>query len=201
MVQSSTEIVNLAMSYLGEKPISSFSERPRGLDCGLIYDTKRDALIRGFPWLFAMRRLIPNLLEDAPIFEYDYQFQLPADFLRIWALYSDAHGTRYTGRWHPETDASGWLLLANVDVLYIKYLARITTVGLYPDSFVTVLARSLAADLAVPIGKGLKIATAQYQILQRELLTAYTQDAMDDGEFQDEQGANVATSWAFAGRY
>ena len=200
MAQSDTEICNLALSYIGEKPIGSLAERPRGLDCNLIYTATRDALIREFPWNFAVRRHQPALLTSTPLFEYDYQFRLPTDCLRIWRLFTDTDGTEYTGRWHPETDDAGHLLLANVDELYIQYMARITRVGLYPASFVIVLARRLAADLALPIGKNGKVQTTQFQIYHQVLLSAYADDAIDDGEFPDEQVRDSDSSWVSEGR-
>ena len=85
MAQSVVGICNLALTRLGQKPITSLED---GTDtaqiCAKNYDSARLAMLRAYPWSFAKKRIKLPALEAAPVFGWKYAYQLPAD--HVWTV-------------------------------------------------------------------------------------------------------------------
>lgn len=82
---SSTNICNLALSYLSQAPISDISEPETSTEeeCARWYDTTRRDLLRRGSWNFAKKRVVLTPNDTTPAFTYDTAYNLPADFLRL----------------------------------------------------------------------------------------------------------------------
>jgi hypothetical protein len=106
-------ICNGALLKIGVPTIQSLSEGTREAKaCNSEFSKARQYVLRLYPWGFASRRTILAPLPEAPAFEYDYQLQLPSNLLRIVELvdYSGPH------------KVEGSVLLANSDIIYLKYV-------------------------------------------------------------------------------
>ncbi len=147
MAADATSICNLALGELGAKSIMSLEDASaEGRACNRFYSQTRDEVLRAHQWNFATARTVLSQLEEAPEFGWDYQYQLPSDFLRIRSLNDidcwDGHD-RY--------DIEGRTLLTDLDEANLRYIYRCTDGTLYDSLFVEALATKLAARIAAPL--------------------------------------------------
>ena len=76
------DIVNRALLLLGEDQIASLSEGTATARIAKeMYDHVVDDELASRPWRFAMTKLALSRLNETPINEWAYVFQLPADLL------------------------------------------------------------------------------------------------------------------------
>lgn len=81
---SRTAISNRALTKVGAARIIDLTDdTPQARAVDSMYDIERRALLRGHRWNFAMRRASLPALAEAPTWGFDFQFQLPADCLRV----------------------------------------------------------------------------------------------------------------------
>ena len=153
MVHGTLEIVNLALSRLGESPIASLEEQsPAAVAAKQQYDPARRAALRSYNWIFSLRRKVLTRLAVPVDGIYKYTYQLPADCLRPVRLIGESD------RVPPdEGGATGFEPIGNRQICcdeeraYLEYVADITDPTLFDDLFVESLSYRLAAGLAMPI--------------------------------------------------
>lgn len=80
MALSDTEICNLALAELPDKPIATMDEASlQARECRRVYKHAVDELLQAHPWTFAKTRLaLAQLTNDRPS-EWAYAYALPAD--------------------------------------------------------------------------------------------------------------------------
>ena len=98
MAATDADICNLALARIGQQqkvtsPVTSDTSGP-GIVCGMFYPQHRDALLREFPWAFALRRIalyptVPVDTSNVPGYLYSYG-PLPSDFLAARYVYNGA---------------------------------------------------------------------------------------------------------------
>jgi hypothetical protein len=83
------EICAQALIRLGETPITSFDDGTDAAEiCATIYPQYARFLISKHPWKFARKKVQLARLSEAPVNEYQYQFQLPSSLLQVRAVYN-----------------------------------------------------------------------------------------------------------------
>lgn len=85
MSLSAVAICNMALSNIGTRSnIESFSEASaEAAQCSLWYDYARKQTLEAFDWNFARKRIVMALdSDDAPLEEWGFRYQYPADCLR-----------------------------------------------------------------------------------------------------------------------
>lgn len=93
MATSDVQIVNFALTLLGESRILSLDDNlKQAREAKAIYAMDRDALLAAHGWTFANARAILPALAAVPLFEYSTAFALPDDCLRVNFI-----GDRYVG--------------------------------------------------------------------------------------------------------
>ncbi len=138
-IASNIAICNNALRRLGALPIASFSDNTGRSDaCRDLYDPTRRLLLRSFLWNFACSRVILAADSDAPAFEFNNQFTLPADFVRVVKLYNANMAYQIE---------AGKMLTNNPAPLQLKYIADTTDTTLMDDLFVEALVLLLAIKL------------------------------------------------------
>lgn len=145
---SEVGICNRALQKLGASRITSLTEdSPNARSCNNAYESVRNAEMAAHPWSFARRRAELAADSDDPLFDYENQFTLPADYLRI--LPPDDN---YVD-WQIESKSDGSLvILTNYDApLEIVYIARVEDPNLYHALFIEALACRLALELCEEI--------------------------------------------------
>jgi hypothetical protein len=136
-----------ALALLGAQPITAFDD---GTDvariCALTYGRTRDALLAGDPWRFTLRKARLARLSVAPIGEWPYAHQLPAELLTLRALFASAGSTA------PLLDYErfeGQVLSRHLD-LWADYQVQIPE-SAWPPVFAQGFVQQLAANLAMPV--------------------------------------------------
>lgn len=139
---SVVSICNKGLRYLGGEEILSLEQESRGARlCSQYYAEIRDELLEEHHWNFASRYCSLALLPQAPLFGFSRAYQLPADCLRVRRLRDDAdfevveNHILYTDAYPAEAVVT----------------VRVTDPARFPALFIEVLARKLAAELAVPL--------------------------------------------------
>lgn len=196
---SQVAICNLALLKFGSITITSITEDTReARACHSLWELVRDDILYSYPWKFALTRYsLGTPLTADPEFEYDYQYTLPADCLRVYEMYgSDEEWTVEKG-----------VLLSNRnsadDDIYIRYIAKITDCTQYNPAFVKCLATALAAELAVKLKDDAKLRLSFLQELDLLVSKAYKLNAIEGNpaKHKDEQDLTKGNySWQTEGR-
>ena len=112
----------------------------------VLYEPTRDLVLEARDWTFAAARASITPLTDPPPFGYSAQFQLPSDFLVVRQLSDDPIHMRPIDYVKEQK-----LILCDVDILYIKYTARITDTNKFSPACTHAIAHKLAAAIANPL--------------------------------------------------
>lgn len=110
------------------------------------YESTRDEVLSSHPWNFAIRRAVLAQLSTPPDFEWLYQYQLPADNLRLLQLNGYEIG-KSADTWSIEANH----LLTDAERAEVRYIARVTDVTLYPALFCEAFSIKLSAKLCAPL--------------------------------------------------
>ena len=191
---SETSILNMALGRLGAKRISDFDDvsedSAQTIQCRLHYEQTRDALLRSHWWRFARGRKQLSANATDPDFEYEYAYDLPNDFLRLWIKpFEDnnigLHNSRYT------FSMEGKQLLSDESPLYLRYIKKITDVTVFDPLFVEVLVLQLALKMCMPLSqdKGL------YQMLYQEMRDVLNRVRTMDKQETNNIGYNDRGTW------
>lgn len=114
---TAVQICSNALLMLGDKPINSFDESTdRSRLAKNVYPSVRDYLLRSHPWNCAIKREILAPDSTAPAFDYQNRFLKPGDWLRTLSVGKE--GCR------PDYLMEGDYILANTNVLYLRYIFR-----------------------------------------------------------------------------
>jgi len=145
---SDINIVNNALIALGEKTILAVSATTKaGRLLLIMFEDKRDYLLRKYRWTFAARR--KNIAPDVatPSHQYAHQFTLPSDCLHFRGIYPDTVVYRLEGN----------KILCDEDELDIEYTYRVTDPNemdvIFRETFSALLARELAIPLCDSVRK------------------------------------------------
>jgi hypothetical protein len=136
---AAVDICNSALIKIGVEKISALSDNSRqAILCNEQYDKLRKALLREHPWNFAVKRAALTDNGNTPAWDYEYEFDLPADCLRIL-------NTQYA-----DTDfqVEGGKILARADELNIRYISDEDDTTKFPPDFQELLALKIAIDLS-----------------------------------------------------
>ena len=149
------DIVNRALSKLGETPITSLGDPVKAAKLAAsLYGIVRDDVITSHTWNFAKTRVMLPAEAKTPDFGWKYQYLLPSDNLRVMEAgpWPQAVMDDYIGGERRSFVLEGGLLLTNHGpALNLIYLRRVTDVGLYPPSFIEALACKLAVEMCAAL--------------------------------------------------
>lgn len=183
MASSPTQIVNLALSRIGQKPLTSLDNdtNSAALLARLHYDDTRKAVLQTLPWKFALRRIELAELVDAPVYQWDHQYQLPSNALYVVSTSMDEDGDGGTGEaW----DVEGRTIVTDAgSPIQILYVEDIEDVVQFDALFVDAFAERLAAELVYGITKN---------VAQRErILQVYSAKVENAAAVNGQQGSQV----------
>jgi hypothetical protein len=174
---TTTEICNLALSHLGDTRITDFHETSvLGEKCRTHYDHERRAVLRAHRWNFAEAAVVLSALTEPPPFGYAYQYQLPADFLRLLEVNGAEASMSEPAAWR----IRGNVLLLQAEQANVLYTKDTTNSGLYDPLFVTALSHKLASSLAMAITNGSADRNTQLQLYEMAMKDAGWVDAVEN---------------------
>lgn len=135
---SKTQIANRALTKLGQGRVSNIETdgSVAAITINQIWDTVRDATLQMYPWNFAIKRtdLAPDA--DAPSWGWSTAFTLPSDCLQLLEIKDDIEYELERGK----------ILCDQAEIIYIRYIYKVTDPAMYPPIFVEVLAHDLAIE-------------------------------------------------------
>jgi len=169
---SDVDVVNGALSKLGEQPILAIGEAsPAGRIAGRTYGDIRDALLREFPWNFATKRTSLAASVDAPDWGFARAFVLPADNLRLIQINNSGDQ-----EWRNE---GGTIVTDMTAPLEIRYVARVD-VDAMDSTFREALAARLAMEWAEPLSQTSTVVNAMAAFYRNKLQVARVADGQED---------------------
>lgn len=171
MSTSEVAICNSALAKVGAGRILSLDDNnDRAKLLKEQYYKVRDELLYSHPWNFATARASLAPSADTPLFDWDYQFPLPSDVLRVYGT-----DLAKTDEWTVE----GRNLMCNYDTVQIKYIKLVTDVNKFTPGFAEVLACKLAADIAYSITQSASLSDMLYKAYEKKLREVRTFDAQE----------------------
>lgn len=170
-----TKIGNRALLKLGQPRVSNFETdtTTAGITINGMWDNVRDALLQSYPWNFAIKRAILAPDGDDPEFGWGYQYTQSSDSLAILEVTdADAFPVDYTIE-------AGKILTNEGTALYVRYMSRITEVGMFSALFAEAFASRLAYEGCERITQN----ATKKELLLKEfdylIQQAYTADAIE----------------------
>lgn len=161
MAATIVEIVNMALTMLGESHIVSMSDNIKpAREANTIYATTKDALLGGYNWSFAKTRAILTATVTPPAFEYALAYDLPADCLRVLFVgdyYAGLDLTDYRGAPTELFTIEGRQILTDMGAktppssnnnMNLRYIKKEDDVTKFSINFTMALVSKLAENLA-----------------------------------------------------
>jgi hypothetical protein len=152
MADSREDIASQAMGLLRANSVASFDEGTNEADImSLFYaDWVLDVLTR-YPWSFATKKRLLNQDSTAPVNEFAYAHIVPAEALRIWAVYdSNAVGAKPITEYDISGTDGGRRINSNRAQLWGEYTVY-TDEANWPGYFIHFAIHALAALTAMPV--------------------------------------------------
>ena len=173
------DVINTALSSLGEGPISTLSDGvPAARLANRTYADYRDDLLRDYAWNFATLRFSLSASATAPLFEFDNAYLLPSDYLR---LISGGINNPNNKDYRVEYTSAGPQVVTNIAApLQGKYVAQITTMGLWDPKARDLLSAKLALEWAEAVTGSDSKAQLLAQTFREKQVIARVIDAQED---------------------
>ncbi len=181
----------MALGFIGTRTIAAESEKTlEAVQCGLYWDSARRGALRDYPWNFAQRRIwlaqttLPNEYEQ----QYAYAYAVPDDMLlalRIYPYgkdYEDIDMGRFIIVYNGESKQP--ILLTNAESALLAYTADIEDTSIFDDLFAYMLARKLAALVAVSLLKNNTTKVQELEQLYRATIPSAVQASAREGHEQ-----------------
>jgi hypothetical protein len=141
---SSVSICSNALLALGAHPINDLVENTEHARlCSNIYPTVRDNLLRAHPWNCAVKRVVLSPVSTTPVFGFGFQFSLPGDLIRVLSVGEPHDDIHYR--------VEGKRLLANMQVLRLRYIFRNEDESTWDAALVNVAETTMQAKLAYAV--------------------------------------------------
>jgi hypothetical protein len=170
---TNVSICTNALLMLGAQPISAMDEgTDRANLAASLYDSTRDMVLRSHPWNCAIKRVVLAPDVDTPAFDYDAQFTLPGDFLRVLQVGQDTQDVD----WKVESGK----LMASGTSLALRYVWKNTTESTWDAMLVHAMELQMAALMAYPITMSTSKQQLQEQKLADYMKRARAADGQDD---------------------
>lgn len=149
MALSITDIANQALGRVGSPSIMSLDDADAkgARECKRVFEATVKECGRSAPWSCLQERAELARLTVAPAFEWEYQFQLPTDFLGLVQL----NGYDVNDLTPDDYEIEGRVLLTDDAEALIKYTAYKPETGDYDSLFINALVVLLASKIAVPL--------------------------------------------------
>lgn len=140
---SETDICNIALSNLGERPIAIRTDQnQRARACDNRFNDVRDLVLRSHVWNCALRREGPMPSSaTAPKWGYDYAYPIPAEMLRLISVKENEYPFKIEGD----------NIVTNSTTLHILYIERVTDTTKYDALLIQAIALRLATEIAQDI--------------------------------------------------
>ncbi|NQV46545.1 MAG: hypothetical protein HQ504_02060 [Rhodospirillaceae bacterium] len=174
MALSSIALSSRALLKIGATSIASFDEGTAEAEiAGNLYGHVRDALLSAHPWSFASGQMTLAQLSDTPVADYQYAYQLPADFLRALSVGSGGRGRGADYR------IAERRLHTDEPEIVLSYIFRPDEQE-FPPFFDQALITRLAAEFCIPLTESTSRSEVLHRLAENEFKRAKNIDAQQD---------------------
>ena len=161
MASSKTDIVNLALTAIGNDPINSIDNTDsKSVKCKTHYYNVVEQVLRSGNWSVASARASLARLTDAPEYGYLYAYELPGDCIKLRSMENQEIYS-----W----EKSGSRVLTDSEECKVKYTREINDVSEFDSLLTATIVALLASRLATVFKADPQIANSQFAIY-RDLL-------------------------------
>lgn len=173
MATSPVQICSNALLLLGAQSINSFSdEYDRALLMSNLWANCRDSVLRSHPWNCAVKRVALAPDSATPAFEWDQQFSLPGDFLRLLSIGEEGETPAYV--------IEGGKILCDENPLNLRYIYQNTDVASWDAMLVEAMTAYMAMTAAYPITKSASMQDAMAKLYQFKMKQARAVDGQEN---------------------
>ena len=178
------DIANLALSWLGERPITSIDDdTDRAHQIQINYVPARDATLEAHDWTFAIQRFIPAQNVVTPVYGAGLAYDIPPQILRVISVdrnedSSDAFALPINSREQIDWQLEGDKIICNEDAIYCRGVRRIEEEGRFSPLFVHAFSAKLAFLLAQNITADPNIAQNVYGMYEQFIHEAKSRDGI-----------------------
>ena len=188
MANSAIEIVNMALGFLGEKPVADKSEnRPQAIMANMYYLPSLEWLLRAHPWNFAQARsrLAQMVLPDGWEREYRFAYAYPNRCQKLHCLITPS-GEKVVDRYSIGNHEGGKIILCDFPDVIAAYTLTVSDSNAFDSAFIICLARRIQF---MTVASVLKEQTTVVQAAERLFAQAFdeakVQDAREGRQPQD----------------
>lgn len=176
MAASEVAICNSALIKLGVATITSLAENSRVAKlCQEQYPKIRDKLLHSHLWNFAVKRAQLVATANDPVYEFTFEYTLPADCLRVWNTQYGSSADFY--------QVENGSLYSNYSDVFIKYISRVTDTTKFTPTFDECLALMLAIDLEFALVQSNSFKNTLQEELKTELRDTRSFDAQENPSY------------------
>ncbi len=157
MSATEVSICSNALLMLGAQPINDLTDDDdRARLASNLFESQRDAVLRSHTWNCAVKRvaLAPDAV--APVFDWDYAFTLPADFLRVLSVGQDGQQDDFA--------IESGKLMCNANPAYLRYVWRNEN----PATWDGMLVQAMELLMAAAMSYGITQSTSMRDSMRQE---------------------------------
>ena len=167
---SSIEICNDALTMLSQEPVMALDDTTKASRlCKQRYEPIRDALLRSYPWSFAIKREILARDLESPAFGFSYAYSLPVDCLRVISINDRTQAWQVEGR----------KILTDADRALLRYVRKVEEPNEMDAMFRECLTLKLAADMCISLTSNIDLRSMYEQLVERRINVAYNASAIE----------------------
>lgn len=169
---SKTTIANITLSKIGQPRVANIETEniKAARVVNNAWDIIRDAVLRAYPWNFALKRVSLAPDAEAPSWQYTYAYTMPADFLALDLI-----------QYNPDYSFEDNKIITNEGpTLYIRYIARIENTESWSADFNEAFATKLASVASEEITQSNTKKDALANAYENLIRVAYRTDAKEN---------------------
>lgn len=188
---SVVEICNLALGNLGKDDISSIDEASaEAKACKKFYGITRDTALQAYPWTWARATISLAEVTNLKPNKWLYAYQRPSGCLKIILVTDETmadympsgDGIALGGH---KYEVEGQLIYCDLSPAYLVYTSLVEDPELFSPGFVDAVSAALAARLAMPITRDLKIRADAVALARSSMGSAQEADANEERSSSD----------------
>lgn len=166
-------VCNSALIKIGSDRISSITQDTRAaVLLNAIWSQTLDSVLRAHPWNFAITRAELAPTSDEPAFEWDYEYDLPSDCLRVLDL-MDGNDEDI------EFVIEDQKILTNESTIYARYIYRNDDPSSWDACFAEALAWRLAKEVVMSLSGNAALVEVCDKAYMKQLAEARTMDGAE----------------------
>tara|TARA_R110002020_G_scaffold379230_1_gene590394 strand:+ start:3234 stop:3827 length:594 start_codon:yes stop_codon:yes gene_type:complete len=174
---SKVDVANRALRMVGATRITSFTQgTPSANAVNDIYDEILKELLASAKWKFAKKRSNLARSSTTPVYEFDYAYAMPSDWLRTIDVHDNDNGTG-NFEYREGQVGSQNVLETDSEQVYLTYVYFEQDPNLMTSTFRSALSTALGRDLAVPLSESGTLQTRLESRATRTLFKAMSVDA------------------------